>query len=152
MRIRAARGDDFDEVTRLLEELGRPHVSAGVRADCLAVFESQVVDPNSHHIVCENDEGHVVGFCSIHFRARLNHPTQEAWVPDLIVGEESRMRGIGRALLEEAERRARERGCHALTLESAYRRAEAHHLYRQFQMRDNGKQFAKPLVPGERRF
>ena len=143
MRIRAARGDDYEQVTELLEELGRPHVSAGLRPDCFAIFESQVIAPDSHHIVCEDDEGRVVGFCSIHFRSRLNHPTQEAWVPDLIVTEASRMRGIGRALLEEAERRARERGCHALVLESSYQRAEAHHLYRRFQMRDTGKQFAK---------
>jgi len=143
MRIRAARGDDYEQVTQLLEELGRPHVSAGLRPDCFAIFESQVIAPDAHHIVCEDDEGHVVGFCSIHFRGRLNHPTQEAWIPDLIVTESSRMRGIGRALLEEAERRARERGCHTLVLESGYQRAEAHHLYRRFQMRDAGKQFAK---------
>ena len=145
MLIRAARGDDFEDVTRLLEELGRPRVPPSVRDECFAVFESQVIDPDSHHIVCEDDSGHVVGFCSIHFRTRLNHTTFEAWVPDLIVTESARMRGIGRALLEEVERRARERDCHALVLESAYRRAEAHHLYREFQMRDLGKQFAKVL-------
>jgi GNAT superfamily N-acetyltransferase len=150
MRIRAARGDDFDDVTRLLEELGRPHVSAGVRDECFGVFESQVIDPDCHHIVCEDDEGRIVGFCAIHFRSRLNHATQEVWIPDLIVTESARMRGVGRALMEEAERRARERGCHALVLESGYRRAEAHHLYRQLQMRDFGKQFAKALAPARR--
>ena len=35
------------------------------------------------------------------------------------------------------------RGCHALTLESGYQRAEAHHMYRQFRMRDVGKSFYK---------
>jgi GNAT superfamily N-acetyltransferase len=49
-------------------------------------------------------------------------------------------------MLEEAEARARDRGCHALTLESGYQRAEAHHMYRRFGMRDDGKSFLKTYV------
>jgi GNAT superfamily N-acetyltransferase len=147
MRIRAARRDDFDAVTRLLEELGRPHVGAAEEPDCRAVFDEQVVDPDAHHLVAESADG-VVAFCSLHFRTRLNWPSPEAWIPDLVVTDAARRAGIGRALLEEAQRRARERGCHALALESGYRRAEAHHLYRGFRMRDEGKFFRKPLVSG----
>ena len=33
------------------------------------------------------------------FRERLNRPNREAWIPDLIVTERSRGRGLGRALL-----------------------------------------------------
>jgi GNAT superfamily N-acetyltransferase len=146
MRIRAARRDDFEAVTRLLEVLGRPEVPAATEDDCRAVYEAQIVDANTHHIVAEDGSG-VVAFASLHFRSRLNHPTEEAWIPDLIVAEEARRQGVGRALLEEAERRARERGCHDLTLESAYRRAEAHHMYRQFHMRDDGKSFSKAIRP-----
>jgi GNAT superfamily N-acetyltransferase len=146
MRIRAARRDDFGAITRLLEELGRPTVGPDTEPDCHAIWDEQVVDPNAHHLVAEDDSG-VVAFCSMHFRTRLNHPTEEAWIPDLIVAEDARRKGIGRALLEEAEHRARERGCHALALESAYHRAEAHHLYRTFRMRDTGKAFYKLLRP-----
>ena len=144
MRIRAARRDDFEAVTRLLEELGRPEVTPKTEADCRAVYEGEIMDPDAHHIVAEHD-GSVVAFASIHFRTRLNHPTEEVWIPDLIVTESARRRGIGRALLEEAERRGRERGCHMLQLESAYFRAEAHYMYRQFKMRDLGKAFYKVI-------
>ncbi len=150
MRLRAARGDDFDAVTSLLVALGRVGVTAVTRDDCFAVYEQQVIDPNSHHMVCEDDGGNVVAFCSLHFRPRLNRASDEAWVPDLVVEESARRAGIGRALIEEAERRARARGCHALALESGYRRAEAHHLYRGFGMRDEGKFFRKDLGPSER--
>jgi GNAT superfamily N-acetyltransferase len=147
MRIRAARRDDFEAVTRLLEELGggRPAVTPESEHDCRAVFEAQIFDPNSHHIVAETQAG-IVAFLSLHFRSRLNWPSEEAWVPDLIVVESARRQGIGRALLEEAEARARDRGCHGMQLESAYRRAEAHHMYRQFGMRDDGKSFGKSYV------
>jgi GNAT superfamily N-acetyltransferase len=146
VKIRAARRDDYGAVMRLLEELGRPTVGPATEADCHAIWDDQVVDPNSHHLVAEDETG-VVAFCSLHFRTRLNWATEEAWIPDLIVAEEARRKGIGAALLDEAQRRARERGCHALTLESAYHRAEAHHMYRTFKMRDTGKSFYKLLRP-----
>ena len=68
-------------------------------------------------------------------------------MPDLIVAERSRQRGIGRALLEEVERRAAERDCWSFTLESSYKRAEAHHLYRSLGMTDAGKYFGKAPEP-----
>lgn len=149
MRIRAARRDDFEAVTRLLEVLERPVVTHEVEDDCRAVFEAQIVDPDTHHIVAEGPSG-VVAFASLHFRSRLNCPTEDAWIPDLIVAPEGRRQGVGRMLLEEAERRAGERGCHGLTLESGYKRAEAHHMYRQFGMRDDGKYFVKAIRPPSR--
>jgi GNAT superfamily N-acetyltransferase len=143
--IRAARGDDFEAVTSLLDSLGRKAVTDETRSDARAVFHEQVIDPSAHHLVAEDEHGEVVAVCSLHFRRRLNHPTEEAWIPDFYVAEGARRRGIGRALLEEAERRAIDRGCFHLTLESGHQRAEAHALYRGFRMRDAGKQFSKPL-------
>jgi GNAT superfamily N-acetyltransferase len=146
VKIRPATRADFEAVTGLLEVLGRPTVTDETREDCIAVFEEQVVDANAHHIVAEDADGVVVGFCSLHFRERLNHPTEEAWVPDLIVAEAARRRGIAAEILAEVERRARARECHAIQLESGYQRAEAHHLYRRSQFRDAGKSFYKPLT------
>ena len=147
--IRAARGDDFEAVTALLEKLGRAKVTDATREDCRAIFRQQVVDPNVHHMVAVNAEGEIVGFCSLHFRARLNHVAEEAWIPDLYVRETARREGIGLAFLHEVERRAAARGCGAITLESGYQRAEAHHLYRRFGMRDAGRYFTKHLEPDD---
>jgi GNAT superfamily N-acetyltransferase len=145
MRVRAARRDDFEAVARLLEELGRPALTEATEPDARALYEAQAVDPDTHHIVVETDSQGVVAFASMHFRGRLNQTAEEAWIADLVVTARARRAGIGRMLLEEAERRARERGCYALTLESGYQRAEAHHMYRQFRMRDVGKSFLKPM-------
>jgi ribosomal protein S18 acetylase RimI-like enzyme len=145
VRIRAARRDDFEAVTRLLEELGRPAVGTVEEPDTRAVFDEQVTDANTHNFVAESPDGAVIGFCSLHFRTRLNWPSPEAWIPDLIVAGHARRSGIGLGLLEEAQRRARERGCHSLVMECGYRRAEAHHMCRTFGMRDTGKSFVKPL-------
>lgn len=143
-RVRAAAAADFEAVTLLLEELGRPAVVD--RAACRAVYDEQVADPDAEHLVAEDDSGRIAGFCSLHFRSRLNQTTLEAWVPDLIVAEPARRQGIATALLTEAERLARARGCHDLTLESAHFRKPAHALYEDFGMRNEGLTFGKPLV------
>jgi GNAT superfamily N-acetyltransferase len=87
----------------------------------------------------------VIGFCSLHFRTRLNHDEPQAWIPDVIVDEGERGRGVARALLGEAERRARERGCSDVVLESSYNRKEDHLLYVGAGMTDAGKFFRKRI-------
>lgn len=145
MVIRSAQPDDFGDVTRLLERLGRPSVTPRNRGAVKDVYNGQLNDPTTSHLVAVTGRDRVIGFCSLHFRSRLNHDTPQAWIPDLIVDEGERGRGVARALLAEAERRARERGCHDLTLESSYQRAEAHLLYVGAGMTDAGKSFLKSL-------
>jgi GNAT superfamily N-acetyltransferase len=145
VRVRAAESRDFEAVTALLEELGRATVTDVTRDDCRRIFEGHLARADTAHLVAEDADGRVVGFCSLHFRERLNYPTEDAWVPDLIVSGGARRRGAAQMFLQEAERRARERGCWLLTLESGYQRAEAHLLYAAFGMADSGKQFTKLL-------
>ena len=65
------------------------------------------------------------GFSSFAARPLLN-------VHDLAVVPERRGQGIGRALLREAERHAREAGCCRMTLEVQEQNARARGLYRSF--------------------
>lgn len=145
MRVRPAAPEDFQPVCDLLEELGRAPVTAETREACGRLWAYQLVDRETDHLVVESPAGAVIAFCSLQYRPRLNHPTPDAWIPDLIVTYAERGRGAARALLAEAERRARERGCWALTLESGYHRKEAHGLYTSFGMEDKGLYFGKPL-------
>lgn len=138
MRVRQAEPRDFDAVTALLEELGRPRVGDSERQACRDVYEAQLADPGAAHLVAEGDGDALVGFCSLHFRTRLNHASAEAWVPDLIVTEGARRAGAGWGLLAEVDRLAAGRGCHYLTLESGLEREDAHRLYRRFFGRDEG--------------
>lgn len=144
MEVRRAEARDFEGVTALLEELGRARVTAETEAECRRVFAAQLQEDGAGPLVVE-DGGEIVACCSLHFRPRLNRPTPDAWIPDLIVTASARRRGAARALLEEAERRARARGCWALTLESGHQRKEAHVLYRAFGMREDGFYFGKSL-------
>ena len=145
MDVRPVAAEDYAAVCDLLAELGRPEVTADTDAACCAVFAGDLDSDDADHLVAVADDGAVIGFCSLQYRRRLNQTTDEAWVPDLIVAERLRGGGVGNALLSEAERRAREHGCHQLVLESAYFRTGAHAFYGAFGMDDAAKAFVKRL-------
>jgi GNAT superfamily N-acetyltransferase len=148
MEVREALADDWAEVARLLAELGRPDVRGrDDEHEHRQAYERYLAAPESVALVAV-EEDRVVGFVDLEFRERLNFSAPQAWIPDLIVTEESRSRGAGKALLAAAEDRARERGCFALTLESATWRERAHAFYQREGMRHVSASFAK-LLSGE---
>ncbi len=145
VRVRPASKEDFPAVAALLEELGRPKVlGTPDEPEHRARFAELIEAPDLFGLVAEVD-GVVVGFIDVYLVPRLNFPSLQAWVPDLIVGEGSRSRGVGAALLHEAEVLASEHGAFTLTLESANWRTRAHAFYVRQGMQDAAKHFIKPL-------
>lgn len=143
--VRDAGPADWPAVAALLVELGRPDAIGGPDEAALrAVFDGYIARPDAVALVAETG-GRVVGFCDLEFRARLNFAEPQAWIPDLVVTESVRGSGAGAALLAEAERRARVRGCWGMTLESASWRTGAHAFYRRVGWTDSGLSFTKPL-------
>jgi GNAT superfamily N-acetyltransferase len=138
--IRPATVRDFEAVTALLAELGRPQVAPADMEAARQVYERHTGRPDTASLVAEVD-GRVIGFMSLEFRERLNRTTPQAWIPDLIVTESHRGIGAGRALLLRGVELARDRGCWSVTLESGNERAAAHQLYLSAGMQDLGKYF-----------
>lgn len=130
VRIREATPADWPAVTALLVELGRPDVRVDHEREAQArlAFVAYLGRIDAVALVAEQD-GRVTGFLDLEFRGWLNRLTPEAWIPDLIVAEGLRGRGIGGALLERAEELARARGCFGMALESADWRTDAHRFY-----------------------
>jgi GNAT superfamily N-acetyltransferase len=143
--VRRAEEGDFDAVTRLLAELGRPQVGPAEEPAASQVFRRHIERDDTASLVAVADDGEIVGFCSLEFRQRLNRTTEQAWVPDLVVTESARSTGAGRALLEGAFAVARERGCYELTLESGWKRDVAHRFYEIAGMSRDGYYFTFPL-------
>jgi GNAT superfamily N-acetyltransferase len=144
--IREANPEDWSKVAALLAELGRPDVrGAREEEEARDLFLSYLGRPDAVALVAE-DGGRVAGFLDMEYRVRLNFTTPQAWIPDLIVDEGSRGVGIGRALLEQAEELARERGCWSMTLESATWRERAHAFYLREGWKETGKSFSKVLA------
>ncbi len=146
MWIREARPGDWPEVAGLLAELGRPDVR-GTENDSAArdLFEAYLERPDTEAFVGEL-EGRVVGFVNVEFRSRLNFQTPEAWIPELIVGEDARGKGVGAGLLGRCEAVARERDCWSIALESANWRERAHAFYAREGFEDLAHAFVKVLT------
>lgn len=143
--IRDAAPGDAERVAELLTELGRTPLSETTRAAFHAGYLRHLARADTADLVAELD-GRAVGFCSLEFRPRLNRLKPEAWLPDLIVTEAARRRGIGRMLLGSALARSRDRGCGVLVLDSGLQRQAAHRLYRAAGLRDLALHFVVELA------
>lgn len=142
--VRPATSQDFEAVITLLAELGRPAVDPG-DADHRAAFDRYLTRPDTAALVAELD-GEIVGFLDLEYRQRLNVIAPQAWIPDLIVSESVRSRGVGSALLTAAAGLARDRGCFGMELESASWRTRAHAFYEREGWTRSGLSFTKPLT------
>jgi GNAT superfamily N-acetyltransferase len=148
VRIREGRPEDWPAVADLLAQLGRPDVrGTGEEPAAREVFEGYLERPDAVLLLAEVDE-RVVGLLDMEYRVRLNFTVPQAWIPDLVVAEDSRSAGVGRALLARAEELARERGCWGMELESATWRDRAHAFYVREGWNDAGKSFSKLLAEG----
>lgn len=140
--IRDARPGDADDVARLMRLVGTTIPPGDDRArDGLDAFlgEGGVV------LVAES-EGRVVGACTL-LVTRFNpmDATPGAWLDGLAVEGAHRRRGVGRALMLEARRRAEAAGCDAIVLHTREAQAPALALYEELGLRRHGLLMLWPL-------
>jgi GNAT superfamily N-acetyltransferase len=128
---------DFEAVTRLLAELGRPSPEADRLPALRRTYAQHVGQATTASMLALLDEI-PVGFVSLELRSRLADGLPEAWIPDLIVSEPARGRDIGAALLDAALSVASGRGATSAKLESGAHRTVAHRLYETAGMVDVG--------------
>lgn len=144
--VREATHEDWPAVASLLAELGRPDVRGLEDEDWHGErFADYLARPDTVALVAEVD-GEVAGFVDLEFRQRLNFRTPQAWIPDLVVSEQQRGKGVGAALMAMAEELSRDRSCWGMTLESATWRTDAHRFYVREGYDDSAYSFSKSLT------
>lgn len=124
--VRDARPEDADDVARLLRIVGTRLPPGDARVgEGLADF---LADGGT--VLVAEEEGRVVGVCTLLIR-RFSpmDASPGAWLDGLAVEERYRGRGIGRALMQEARRRAEEAGCDSVILHTHEDQKEALRLY-----------------------
>ena len=140
VEIRPIVDGDFEAVTRLLAELGRPAPSEEQMPAVGRTYAQHVARSGTGSLLAVLD-GAAVGFISLELRQPFFTVRPQAWIPDLVVTESARGRDIGAALLDAALAEAAERGAYAAALESGHHRAVAHRLYAAAGMSDVGSFF-----------
>ena len=142
VHVRHPTRRDAQRLAELATQLGYASTPEEVAARLAAIEK----DSGHAVFVAENSRGEVHGFVHV-FVMRTVESDPHTEIGGLVVNERCLSRGIGRALLKQAENWAREHGCEAIGLRSNIIRERAHVFYERlgYQHIKTQKAFRKTL-------
>ena len=123
LTLRPADAGDAEAIAALFTDEGYP---AGP-SDIVARLE-RFGSAHSQVVVAEH-EGTLLGFIALHAMPRFEHDDRIVRILALVVDAGARERGVGRALMAEAERIARDLGAAFCEVTAGHHRPDARHLY-----------------------
>ena len=121
--LRLATEADADRIAGLFTDEGYPSGPSDI-VDRLGRFSSE----HSRVIVADNG-GEVLGFVAVHALPRFEHSDRILRIMALVVDPGVRERGVGRLLMEEAERLGRDVGAAFAEVTAGHHRPDARRLY-----------------------
>lgn len=139
--IRDARVEDADALAPLLATLGYPADASAVRDRYRRVLET---DPTARVLVGTYRD-RVAGVATLHVTPMIHRPTAVGRITVLVVAPESQGTGVGRRLVEAAERHFAALGLERVEVTSGVSHRPAYDFYRRLGYEDHGVRFAKPL-------
>ena len=123
MTLRPATTDDAEAIAALFTEEGYPAGPSDIAARLV-----RFGPPDAAVIVAEH-EGALLGFIAVHALPRVEHGDSILRILAPVVDAGARERGVGRALIAEAERMGADRGAAFVELTAGHHRPDARHLY-----------------------
>ena len=143
--IRLARVSDAPDIARLTSHLGYETDLAG-----LTTRLERILSRTDQRLVVADAGVAVVGWLHASF-AEYIEADAFVVISGLVVDRAQRRQGVGRMLLEDAERWARSRGCSLVRLSSSISRTSAHEFYERLGYAKVKTQFAfaRSLAAGE---
>ena len=141
--VREASGKDVLAVLGLLDELGRPGPADRHEAEEFERIVEKYIADDDKRILVALAGGMVVGMASVLLLPRLNHASRELYIPELVVSQQYRGRGLGKALTKYCIRLAAENGCHRIRLESGSQRTSSHRFYLDLGFEQSALSFSK---------
>ena len=139
LRVRNADAVDGEAIASLLAALGYE-----VTADELADRIGRMSRTGEPVLVAKLGDS-VAGCLTWHVVPVLHRPKPVGRITLLVVAEEARRKGIGRALVEAAEARLRQRGCGMIEVTSNLKRKQAHTFYQRLGFERTSYRFARQL-------
>ena len=140
--VRDAEAGDADALARLCGQLGYPSSTEAV----LQRLERLVRSGARALVATSGREGDVMGLATVHLRSMINHEAPLAQLTLLVVDEERRSQGVGRALVDQAEAWARAQGCRRIIVTTALHRTGAHAFYERIGYAHTGRRYGKDFA------
>jgi len=140
--IREAKKGDAEQLATLFATLDHPIEAKAVAANL------KVLEKAGEPVLVMALGRDVIGVVGIHRTLNPHRTILIGRITVLAVVEGWRSKGIGRLLVEEAERRLTLLGCGMVEVTSADRRGEAHGFYKHLGYERTSIRFAKPLPRG----
>ena len=137
--LREATPHDAQVVADLLSELGYP-APVDVMADRLQAFVR-----SGEIAILASDSTRALGLVTIHVTPVLHRPTGVGRITAMVVTENARGLQVGRAMVEEAERRLAMLGCALVEVTSNQSRTPAHAFYERLGYEKTSYRFKKSL-------
>ena len=114
-----------------------------------SIYLEQLGNRNYYCLICERD-GRVAGVLNLRFEDQLHHAGRIAEILEFAVAAQYRSRGIGKEMLAEACRIAKEHGCGQIEVACNRMREEAHRFYQREGMEQTHYKFSEKLEENER--
>lgn len=151
MRTWPATADELPLAASLLGEFrdyyGRDTPTDAEFADSVALIATS---GSGEYLLGTLNGDEAVGVVQLRYRWSIWTSSDDAWIEDVFVRESSRGAGLGRALMELAMARARERGCARIELDVDEANHAALTLYRELGFSAEIKAEERSLMMGRR--
>ena len=140
LSIRKAGVKDLNSLCTLMSELSGHTMTIEQMMARLRFFEESNVD---YLFVCEENDK-ILGLLGFRIRENVEETTKYGEISAIVVNPEDRNNGVGRFMMEYAEKLAEELGCIGTWLTSGFGREEpAHDFYKRLGYQINGYRFIK---------
>ena len=140
MNIRKAEKDDITALSSLMTDLSRHLVTSD---DVLNRLRLVAESPIDSLYVCE-EHSKILGLLGFRIRENIEEVSRFGEVSALVVNTDARLKGVGRFMMDYAEKLAKESGCKGAWLVSGFAREEqAHKFYKRLGYVTTGYRFVK---------
>jgi len=144
--IRESIHDDIPLILELLYELGRQKPQKDSELEKFEkLLKNYMQEDDKKILVAQDNDSKIIGMISMVFLSRLNQNTLEMYVPELIVSQNYRSKGIGKTLINSSIEFGKKKKCHRIRLESGNQRIESHKFYKHLGFENSSVFFTKNL-------
>jgi GNAT superfamily N-acetyltransferase len=137
--LREAKGKDAEQLSALFALLGHQIIPEQVAKNVKALARA------GEPVLVAAEGKTLLGACGYHATPMPHRDPPLGRITVLVLAEDACGRGLGRQLIEEAERRLAKLGCGIVEVTSNDRLREAHAFYRHLGYERTSMRFAKPL-------